>query len=91
LLVAALEVARWSGTAEVHLFSEDAQTFFGKFGFVPVSGKLTRSAVPDSPLVTGTCCSTATAMRLSFEDADLPLIGKPSLKPLPTFDNGACC
>jgi N-acetylglutamate synthase-like GNAT family acetyltransferase/protein-L-isoaspartate O-methyltransferase len=91
LVVAALEVARWSGADEIHLFTEEAQTFFAKFGFVPVSGKLTRSAVPDSPLVSGTCCSTATAMRMSFEESDLPLISKPSLKPLPTFDNGACC
>ncbi|MEX0873757.1 MAG: GNAT family N-acetyltransferase [Actinomycetota bacterium] len=91
LVIAALEVARWSGADEIHLFTEDAQSFFTKFGFVAVSGKLTRASVPDSPLVTGTCCSTATAMRLSFEEADLPLISKPSLKPLPTFDNGACC
>ena len=30
-------------------------------------------------------------MRLDFENADLPLLGKPSLKPLPTFQNGSCC
>jgi SAM-dependent methyltransferase len=91
LVVAALEVARWSGAAEVHLFTEDAQSFFSKFGFEAVSGKITRAAVPDSPLVTGTCCSTATAMKLSFEEASLPLLSKPSMKPLPTFQDGACC
>ena len=91
LVVAALEVARWSGASEVHLFTEDAQAFFSKFGFEAVSGKVTRAAVPDSPLVTGTCCSTATAMRLSFEEANLPLLSKPSMKPLPTFQDGACC
>jgi amino-acid N-acetyltransferase len=91
LVVAALEVARWSGAGEVHLFTEDAQGFFSKFGFEAVSGKVTRAAVPESPLVTGTCCSTATAMRLSFEEADLPLLSKPSLKQLPTFQDGACC
>lgn len=91
LVVGALEVARWSGASEVHLFTEDAQSFFTKFGFEAVSGKVTRSAVPDSPLVTGTCCSTATAMRLSFDEANLPLLSKPSMKPLPTFQDGACC
>lgn len=30
-------------------------------------------------------------MRLDFEKADLPLLGKPSSKPLPTFSNGDCC
>jgi amino-acid N-acetyltransferase len=91
LVIAALEVARWSGIEEVHLFTEDAQGFFTKFGFEAVSAKRTREAVPDSPLVSGTCCSTATAMRLSFEEADLPLLSRPSAKPLPTFQNGDCC
>jgi hypothetical protein len=30
-------------------------------------------------------------MRLVFEDVSLPLLSKPSLKPLPTFQDGACC
>lgn len=30
-------------------------------------------------------------MVLRFEDADLPLLGRPSRKPLPTFDQGTCC
>ncbi len=30
-------------------------------------------------------------MHLDFEQADLPLLGKPSKKQLPTFDNGSCC
>lgn len=30
-------------------------------------------------------------MRLSFEEADLPLLGKPSRKELPTFQDGSCC
>jgi hypothetical protein len=30
-------------------------------------------------------------MRLSFEDANLPLLSKPLVKPLPTFQNNSCC
>jgi amino-acid N-acetyltransferase len=91
LVIAALEVARWSGGAEVHLLTEHAQRFFTPFGFEPVSGKVAREAVPDSALVSEQCCTTATAMRLSFEEANLPLLSKPSKKPLPTFENNACC
>ena len=91
LVIAALEIARWSGAAEVHLLTEDAQRFFVPFGFEPVSGKVVREAVPDSALVSEQCCTTATAMRLSFEDANLPLLSAPSKKPLPTFENNACC
>jgi amino-acid N-acetyltransferase len=91
LTAGALEVARWSGIAEVHLLTEDAQGFFGRFGFQPVSGKATREAVAESALVANQCCTTATAMRLGFEDADLPMLSKPSAKPLPTFQNNTCC
>lgn len=91
LAAGALEVARWSGIEEVHLFTEEAQAFFAKFGFDAVSGKRTREAVPQSPLVADTCCSTATAMRLSFEEADLPMLAKPSRKELPTFQGNSCC
>ena len=91
LTAGALEVARWSGITEVHLFTEDAQELFAKFGFRPVSGKVTREALSESALVTDQCCTTATAMRLSFEDADLPMLSKPSSKPLPMFDNNTCC
>jgi len=91
LAAGALEVARWSGIGEVHLLTEDAQRFFTRFGFEPVSGQLTRGAVAESALVANQCCTTATAMRLSFEDADLPLLSKPSAKPLPTFNNNTCC
>jgi SAM-dependent methyltransferase len=31
------------------------------------------------------------SMRLRFEEADLPMLSKPSRKPLPTFKDGACC
>ncbi len=91
LLAGALEVARWSGIAEVYLYTEDAQGFFSKFGFEAVSGKLVKEACAESALVSGQCCTTATAMRLSFENADLPLLSKPSHKPLPTFQNNSCC
>jgi arsenite methyltransferase len=89
LVFAALDVARWSGAAEVHLFTEDAQDFFAKLAFAPVSARVVQDACADSALVG--CCTTATAMRLSFEDANLPLLSKPSLKPLPNFQDGACC
>ncbi len=89
LVIAALEVARWSGAAEVYLYTEDAQQLFARFGFEPVSGQLLKDAVGSSELVS--CCTTATAMHLSFESADLPLLSKPSIKPLPTFQDGACC
>lgn len=91
LVIAAIEVARWSGTSEIHLYTEDAQGLFAGFGFEPVSGELIKAACAESSLVSGRCCTTATAMRLVFEDAALPLISKPSLKPLPTFQDGACC
>jgi N-acetylglutamate synthase-like GNAT family acetyltransferase len=91
LVIAALEVARWAQSADVNLMTEDAQRFFAPFGFEPVSGKVVREAVPESALVAEQCCTTATAMRLSFEEANLPLLSKPSAKPLPTFKDGACC
>jgi N-acetylglutamate synthase-like GNAT family acetyltransferase len=91
LVIAALEVARWAKVAEVHVLTEDAQRFFTPFGFEAVSGQLVKDACADSALVSGQCCTTATAMRLSFEQADLPLLSKPSIKPLPTFQDGACC
>lgn len=91
LAIAAIEIARWSGADEIHLYTETAQQFFSRFGFEPVSGQLIKDACPNSALVSGRCCTTATAMRLVFEDASLPLISKPSLKPMPTFEDGACC
>ena len=91
LVIAALEVARWTGAAEIHLYTENTQSFFSGFGFQPVSGELIKTACAESQLVSGQCCTTATAMRLVFEDASLPLLSKPSLKPLPTFQDGACC
>jgi SAM-dependent methyltransferase len=33
----------------------------------------------------------SSAVRLNFEDADLPALGKPSKKELPTFQNNSCC
>jgi SAM-dependent methyltransferase len=89
LVIAALEVARWSGAGEVLLYTEDAQRLFAGFGFEPVSGTVVKERCADSALVS--CCTTATAMRLSFEESNLPLLSKPSIKPLPTFQNGACC
>ena len=91
LLAGALEAARWSGIANVHLLTEDAQSFFGKYGFEAVSGTIVREACAQSPLVSGQCCTTATAMRLSFEEANLPVLGAPSKKELPTFQNNTCC
>ncbi len=91
LLAGALEVARWSGIQNVHLLTEDAQGFFGKLGFEAVSGTIVRQACAQSALVAGQCCTTATAMRLSFEDAALPMLGTPSKKALPTFQNNTCC
>lgn len=91
LIIAALEVARWSGGSEVYLYTEDAQKLFATFGFEAVSGSLIKDACAESPLVAGQCCTTATAMRLSFEESNLPLLSKPSIKPLPTFQNGSCC
>jgi SAM-dependent methyltransferase/predicted GNAT family acetyltransferase len=88
LVGAALDIARWSGGQGVYLLTEDAQSYFAKY-FSPVSFKQLSEAVGDSKLVG--CCSSATAMHLSFEEADLPLLSKPSLKPLPTFQDGACC
>ncbi len=91
LVITALEIARWSGAAEIHLYTENAQGFFSDFGFEAVSGEMIKDACARSALVAGQCCTTATAMRLVFEDAKLPLLSKPSLKPLPTFKDGACC
>jgi amino-acid N-acetyltransferase len=91
LAAGALEVARWSGIDEVHLYTENAQGFFSKFGFEAVSGQLIKEACADSALVSGQCCTTATAMRLSFEEADLPMLSRPSRKALPTFQNNSCC
>jgi len=88
LVGAALDIARWSGGTDVYLLTENAQTFFGKI-FTPVSFKQLSEAVSGSALVG--CCSSATAMLLSFEEADLPLLGRPSRKELPTFQDGACC
>jgi hypothetical protein len=67
LIGAALDVARWSGSSEVHAIADEA---LSAFGFETIA--------PDR-------------MRLNFEEANLPLLGKPSLKPLPTFQNGSCC
>jgi arsenite methyltransferase len=91
LVAGALEVARWSGIGEVHLYTENAQGYFSKFGFEAVSGQFIKEACAESALVSGQCCTTATAMRLSFEDADLPMLSAPSRKPLPTFQNNSCC
>ncbi len=91
LVIAALEVGRWSGALEIHLLTEEAQRFFAPFGFEPVSGQIVKDACAASSLIENQCCTTATAMRLSFEDANLPLLSKPSKKPLPTFQDGACC
>lgn len=91
LVAGALEVARWSGLHEVHLLTENAQGYFARFGFAPVSGALVKEACAGSALVSGQCCTTATAMRLTFEGADLPMLGRPSAKPLPTIQPGACC
>ena len=88
LVGAALDIARWSGGEHVYLLTETAQSYFGKI-FEPVSFKRLSEAVGDSVLLG--CCSTATAMHLSFEAADLPLLGKPSRKELPTFQDGSCC
>jgi SAM-dependent methyltransferase len=88
LVGAALDIARWSGGEDVYLLTENAQTYFAKC-FAPVSFKRLTEAVPDSALVG--CCSSATAMHLSFEEADLPMLGRPSRKELPTFQDGACC
>jgi SAM-dependent methyltransferase len=66
VLIAAIEVARWSGAEEVRAAPRDLYT---AFGFV-ASGE---------------------QVKLNFEESNLPLISKPSLKPLPTFKDGACC
>jgi SAM-dependent methyltransferase len=56
------------------------------------SGATEVHATPDEALTAFEFEKTAPdRMRLDFEKADLPLIGKPSLKPLPTFQNGSCC
>jgi len=56
------------------------------------SGALEVHATPDEALTEfGFELVAPDRMRLDFESADLPLIGKPSLKPLPTFENGSCC
>ncbi len=91
LVAGALEVARWSGIDEVHLLTETAQKYFGKYGFEAVSGTLVKEACAESALIAGRCCTTATAMRLEFERVGLPMLSKPSGKPLPTFQNNSCC
>jgi N-acetylglutamate synthase-like GNAT family acetyltransferase len=91
LAAGALEVARWSGIGEVHVLTENTQRFFERFGFQSISQAETRQAVAESALVANSCCSTATAMRLDFEQADLPMLGKPSKKELPTFQSKSCC
>jgi len=83
LVGAALDIARWSGGTDVYVLTDDA-SFFGKI-FKPVSLKRLREAVGES------AGGGTTAMHLSFEDADLPLLGRPSRKELPTFSDGACC
>lgn len=64
LIVAALEVARWSGATEVAASGD--RSVYEPFGF-------------DAEL------------RLDFERTDVPLLGKPSTKQVPSFDNGSCC
>jgi SAM-dependent methyltransferase len=81
LVGAALDIARWSGGTDVYVLTED-QAFFAPI-FKPVSSKRVREA-------TG-AAGPGAAMHLSFEDADLPLLGRPSRKELPTFQDGACC
>jgi hypothetical protein len=81
LVGAALDIARWSGGTDVYALTNN-QPFFGTI-FKPVSLKRLREAVGAG--------GSGTAMHLSFEDADLPLLGRPSRKELPTFQDGACC
>jgi hypothetical protein len=82
LVGAALDIARWSGGTDVYVLTESEQSFYATI-FEPVSLRRLREAVG----ATG----PGTAMHLSFEDADLPLLGRPSRKQLPTFTDGACC
>lgn len=90
LVIATLEIARWAGAREVFLMTNDAQAFFERFGFVAVSRKRAGTACASEQFADAEC-ETAIAMGLDFETADLPLLGRPSRKDLPTFQNGACC
>lgn len=87
---AALDVARWSGAQVVYALTAAAQGFFERFHFEPVSRARGRSECP-SPQMGAPECDGAATLCLSFEDADLPLLGRPSRKPLPTFEGGTCC
>jgi N-acetylglutamate synthase-like GNAT family acetyltransferase len=90
LVIGALEVARWSGADEVFLLTNDAQRYFERFGFVAVSRKRAGFACASEQFATAEC-ESATAMRLSFETSDLPLLGRSARKELPTFQEGRCC
>ncbi|HVE92922.1 MAG TPA: GNAT family N-acetyltransferase [Actinomycetota bacterium] len=90
LVIAALEVARWSGADEVNALTAGETALFEKFGFKVVATKPAGFACATEGSI-GADCECAVALRLSFEDADLPLLGKPSQKPLPTFEGNACC
>lgn len=91
LVLAALEVARWSGAGDVHLLTPAPRvSFFERLGFRPVARRTAGAACP-SELFADPACDDAVAMRLSFEEADLPALGRPSRKELPTFQSGACC
>lgn len=89
LIGAAFDVARWSGAEEIYLYTKYVASYFERFAFAEVDVAVAGQAIPGSDLRPG--CSTATAMRLSFEEADLPMLGKPSSKPLPTVNDCSCC
>lgn len=89
LTAGALEVARWSGATDVYLFTKYAASYFERYGFVETDPQTARAALSGITLDEG--CASATPMHLSFEDADLPFLGRPSHKALPTFDDGCSC
>lgn len=91
LAFAALEAARWSGAEGVYLLTPGAmQGFFERIGFAPVSRKRAADACA-SGLLTTEACTDAVAMRLGFEESDLPGLGRPTKKELPLFEGGSCC
>jgi len=89
LVIAALEVARWSGATDVHLLAPDTR-LFERLGFKSTERNHLDATTPSAEL-DASCCRDASPMSLDFEDADLPVLGKPSSKQLPTFKDGSCC
>lgn len=63
---ALIERARGRGLAAVYLLTKDAQRYFERHGFRPISRAEVRPAVQASPQFKGEACASATAMVLDL-------------------------